>query len=725
MIDKKEDEEFKEEFKVEEEPQDQIVNKPPLRIKHDHRKKLKYYLQEFYSHFPHEKYTIFHFVRFFKHRLKSNRDAWIGVSGSTGCQPKGSKVLLANGEWKNIEKIKVGDRVLSPQKDGTNIFSTVLKTFNFFSKDTYDIRESQRKKAHLYSCSYNHEFPIYRRTTPKKNRVKGNFKSFWSIQDYRADNYAALSDTTINHNLIGFSSFPISSFENRSNCEIEPYSLGVYIGDGMFRGYQGKYGISKQLNITIPDKEVMEEIGKYYPWMNIKERDGCDVYYYSVTGKFAVALEKYGLYNKKSGDKFIPKEALLSDLEYRKRLFAGLADSDGHNGKGSTGYDFVFKSKKLVEDIRFLAYSLGYRTRITECEKGIKSTGFKGKYYRMYVYVGNDDIPVLTKRRKITTNQHRISTNRTAIKSIKNEGKEVFGFMLDSPSHYYITDNFMVTKNSGKSLFVLMSMILFGRPMTMQDNIAYIPKGMEIVEKFRKLQFQTFLIDEAAREMRAVNWQSKQQQAVNLQAMTERFKNNMVFLNMPNFSEFTKSMRMGNLQFRVIVAYRNDKFARIILQRKSRNWRADDPWGDELANTLYARDEKRHKEISNESILKIERNLPSTVMDFIVPNLELILPEVTDEYERLKLLSREIADIEEKKLPTKNVWKEKYQVMMAKVSKILMYNDLGLGTIKVNKGDIANALGVTPKVFNEYLDKQPDEFLKKSKNPRHTGANSK
>lgn len=255
----------------------------------------------------------------------------------------------------------------------------------------------------------------------------------------------------------------------------------------------------------------------------------------------------------------------------------------------------------------------------------------------------------------------------------------------------------------GKSYFVLMAMVLFGRPMDLEDNVAYIPKGNEIVKMFNKLNFQALLIDEAAREMRAVNWMSKAQQGVNTAAMTDRFRNNWVFLNMPQFNEFTKSMKRGNLVFRVVIPYRNELFARVIVQRKSRNWRSDDPWGDDLASKKYEAAEKKYKELSNEIILGIERSLPNTVMDFIVPNLALVLPHVVDEYERLKLESRGIIKSEEEK-DKPDRFKVKFESIMARVTKVLFTNSLGIGEVKVSKKAIADSLGVSMNIFNKYLN---------------------
>jgi len=258
---------------------------------------------------------------------------------------------------------------------------------------------------------------------------------------------------------------------------------------------------------------------------------------------------------------------------------------------------------------------------------------------------------------------------------------------------------------TGKSLFVLIAMILFGRRMSLVDNVAYIPKGNEIVEKFDKLKMQCMLVDEAAKEMRAVNWYSKAQQGVNVKAMTERFMNNWVFLNMPNFNEFTKSMRIRNLIFRAIVPYRTENFARVIIQRKSLNWRDEDPWSDEYANKLYKKMERKYKEITHDNILSLERKLPNTVMDFIVPNLELILPEITNEYERLKMESRKVSEVEDGEAK-KNPYKDKYEDIMTKICDVLYYNKLGLGTVKVSQTEIAESIGVSMSTFRKYLVKR-------------------
>lgn len=259
---------------------------------------------------------------------------------------------------------------------------------------------------------------------------------------------------------------------------------------------------------------------------------------------------------------------------------------------------------------------------------------------------------------------------------------------------------------TGKSYFCIMGMIIGKfRNLSLENNICYVPKGDEIIEKFNKLNKNVLLIDEGAKELRAVNWQSKQQQQVNVKAMTDRYKNNLVFICMPSFRELTKSMKLSNIHFRIIVLYRNNLFARILVQRKSRNWRSDDPWYDKKAEDLYDKSMKRYGELSNKHILKIERSLPNTIMDFIIPNLELALPHVVDKYKELKVKSREIEqEITKEISKKKDKYRTKYKESMSNVAKILIDNRLNLGKMRVTRQKISEMLGVSIQTLSKWYD---------------------
>ena len=290
------------------------------------------------------------------------------------------------------------------------------------------------------------------------------------------------------------------------------------------------------------------------------------------------------------------------------------------------------------------------------------------------------------------------------IKSIKKHST-VRTFDLQTPNyHNFLLKNGVLSHNSGKSMFVLMTQILYGRPFNLKKNVVYLPKAMEISTKMRNLEFSTLNVDEAVKAMRNTNHYDKDQQETTMLAQTERFRANWIFFLIPNFREMTKSMRDGSSEFRVVVIYKTETYARIIVQQKSPNFRSDDPWGDKEANDKYNRLIKRKKAITNQDKLKIERSLSNTVMDFMIPNLELILPNVTKRYLELKEESR-IDEANDKQAERERIdrWRD---IIAPKLIRIIYDDTLGLREgAKITKQALKTELGISNELLNKLLDK--------------------
>jgi hypothetical protein len=124
-----------------------------------------------------------------------------------------------------------------------------------------------------------------------------------------------------------------------------------------------------------------------------------------------------------------------------------LIDTDGYLCKRQ-GYSICTKSKQLADDILFLVYSLGGRGHISKIRKGIKRINFIGEYYNVQFYLGNLDLPLRIQRKILNKTFFYLSANRLSIGLKKGAGQMVYGFTLDSPSHWYITDNWCITHNS-------------------------------------------------------------------------------------------------------------------------------------------------------------------------------------------------------------------------------------------------------------------------------------
>ena len=107
-----------------------------------------------------------------------------GVNGETGCQPKGSKVLMANGLFKNIENIKIGDYVISFDKNLNSRFEKVIRTTKWHSKSNYDVIQLKRHKKKLYSCSFNHLIPMSKCIIPRIEGERKSKNAYWELYNF-------------------------------------------------------------------------------------------------------------------------------------------------------------------------------------------------------------------------------------------------------------------------------------------------------------------------------------------------------------------------------------------------------------------------------------------------------------------------------------------------------------------------------------------------------------
>ena len=457
---------------------------------------------------------------------KKDFDWFIAIDGEEGCQPANSKVMMANGDLKNIEDIKIGDVVLSPQENGDYIFSKVLKTYQWYSDKNYRVTQLNRNKKTLYKCSYNHLIPFKTKISPRKQGRRDRKDSYWTDRNYQAEYVSKLSIKTFKKNSVSYSMPLIPYYHNRKNCEIESYSLGVFLGDGSFCG--------TRLNITSNDRIIIDEVAKHYKIMSIyhKEKNSTFSYRFSKIGEFGNLLNKYGLFEKRSGTKFIPEEALFSDSTYRKRLLAGLIDTDGYYHNGS--YEFTLKSLQLIKDIRQLSYSLGGRCgEIRKVKKRIKRIGFEGTYYSISLYLCDLNLPILLKRKTKSINSFYLASNRLSIDVIEDKPSIVYGFQLDSPSSLYITDNYMVTHNSGKSVLGFQIAKVLDPGFSNKQVAFTANEFMKLVIKAKK--HQCIIFDESFTGLSSRSSLSEINQLMVSLMMEMRQKNLFVILIMPTF----------------------------------------------------------------------------------------------------------------------------------------------------------------------------------------------
>lgn len=352
-----------------------------------------------------------------------------------GCHAKGYGILMYDGTIKKVEDIVVGDRVMGD--DGTP--RTVLELHNGID-DMYEIRPLKGKP---FIVNKGHIMSMYRL---KDKRKDGPSIEEASIGEYIK--FAPYHKTILKLRRPNGFDFE----ESKKNMPLDPYFLGLCLGDG---------SITSSLSITTQRQEIVEYlysfVKQYNMYIRVAEKKGTNnksKSYFLSKGcgrggnPIINAIKDIGLYNRKSGDKFIPIQYLTSNKENRYKLLAGFLDTDAYYNKSGKGYKYCSKSETMMKQFVLLCRSLGLLCSGYSCKlvDGVK-------YYRTGIYGNLENIPVRVGIRK---GANRIINKNPYVVGFKVEyvGKgEYYGFTTDG-NHLYLDEQCFIHHNSGKSLII-------------------------------------------------------------------------------------------------------------------------------------------------------------------------------------------------------------------------------------------------------------------------------
>jgi DNA gyrase/topoisomerase IV subunit B/ssDNA-binding Zn-finger/Zn-ribbon topoisomerase 1 len=231
---------------------------------------------------------------------------------------------------------------------------------------------------------------------------------------------------------------------------LDPYVLGLWLGDGMKSGYS--YTCYEKNDPEIMD--YLHKWGKNNDAQFTKSSYGKYTYNISSIQNFRKMgeaplkkiLSEYNLIK----NKHIPKEYLINSKEIRLQVLAGIIDTDGYIAPdGTIEISQTTKHKKLVDDIVYLSRSLGFYTYVSDkiTNYYYKESGEKANAYRIKISGDTEIIPTLLPRKQSrSTNQYnmRNSTGTIQIKEINNEN--YVGIGIDGNNRFVIND-FTVTHN--------------------------------------------------------------------------------------------------------------------------------------------------------------------------------------------------------------------------------------------------------------------------------------
>lgn len=379
----------------------------------------------------------------------------VARTNSGKAQPLWSKILTPSG-WVNMGDIQVGDTVIGENND----FGHVVKIFPQGNMGYYRITFDDNSEV---DCCDNHLWNVLsadRRHSDNPHYNEVETLEFKYIREHLDNNYSIdLSDPV---------QFDDSSFS--SDDELDPYLLGVILGDGELR--------DECVRIANESDQIWGRIESIIQDYNCKRSGKHKDYISGVVKSNNFVRDKiidYGLMGKKSIDKFIPKQFLTAPIDVRVNLLAGLLDTDGYMplSNGST-WEFDTASEQLAEDFVDLARSLGCFVKIySRHDTSYITDGVKHNANCIRHIVGRSKFNPFWYSRKADRYNYVIASQELGprrfckkIKSVEYMGEtECQCILLDNKSHTYITDGYTVTHNTWVTVKLMESAQKAGFPV--------------------------------------------------------------------------------------------------------------------------------------------------------------------------------------------------------------------------------------------------------------------
>ncbi|MGC9350520.1 MAG: replicative DNA helicase [Sulfurovum sp.] len=345
------------------------------------------------------------------------------------CLGRGTKVLMYDGSLKNVEDVVVGDKLMGDDSTPRNVLSLARGR-----EEMYWVRQN---KGVDYRVNKSHILSL------KRSRNEGKHKH-GDVLNIEVSDYIEKSDKFKTN----YKGYKVSVEFDEKPLEIEPYFLGLWLGDGR----------SSDVRIATEDDEVVEYLQEYAFRLDKK------LHRYEVDGKctmFGITnIQKEGALRDVShllqgklrtlgviDNKHIPHDYLTGSKEQRAALLAGLIDSDGYYDDRYHVMEIVQKNQALARQIKFLADSLGFRVSLVKKKATIKSIGYESDVFRVRIVGNLETIPTRIERKKARALASKRDHRHTGIKVEFDKVDDYYGFVLDG-NHLFLLEDMTVTHNT-------------------------------------------------------------------------------------------------------------------------------------------------------------------------------------------------------------------------------------------------------------------------------------
>lgn len=339
-----------------------------------------------------------------------------------GPQPLYSKVLTPNG-FVEMGNLKIGDKIC-----GTN--NTIQTVIGVYPKGLKRIYKMHFSNDRIVECCLDHLWNITTHYGSKKILTTKQLLEL-ELSIKKTNGYSQYKYYT-----------PISSVEfNNRHLELDPFLVGLLIGDGSLCK-----GSSIELSLSLYQEYILDRLilppNIKFTFVKDLKKNYIRVKFSRIVRKGPTMhdyIDKIGLLNKKSKDKFIPKQYLYSSHKNRLLLLDGLTESDGYiNNRGLIEYSTI--SKQLRDDVIELFRGLGKQVYFGQKKK---SSGYSSE------------------TRSFTVSELKGDRYGIKLKEIEetNEYTEMMCIKVSNPDHLYITNDYITTHNTTTTTILCESFI--------------------------------------------------------------------------------------------------------------------------------------------------------------------------------------------------------------------------------------------------------------------------
>jgi predicted phage terminase large subunit-like protein len=357
--------------------------------------------------------------------------------------PTHTPVLTPNG-WAKHGDLRVGDRVLGA--DG--LFKAVLAVQRPYMHPCVEL---SLDTGESFICAPEHEWVV--ECARDRDRSQRGLRTTEILEaQHIFDGYHAKSPAIqVAKPLLGAD----------SNLPIDPYTLGVWLGDGTSAGTQ----------VTM-HKDDADDMLIHIPYEYTKGvHSGADAYNVYIKG-LQKGINALGLrYNK-----HIPAAYLTASLADRLALFMGLMDTDGTVSKDGCICEFCGVNRVLVEGVFTLARSLGIKCSLKQGDAALNGRYISAKYRVQFTpSKGQPLFHIQRKQDRVEAKAKpdRIDKTRFFIKSVTpSEAQEVSCIAVED-GVYLVGGGLVPTHNSMSLTETLPSWYLGNYPRNRVIEVSY------------------------------------------------------------------------------------------------------------------------------------------------------------------------------------------------------------------------------------------------------------